>query len=170
MKDGCREQIASLLFFAVGIAFLVEAAAIDPGPPGLLGAGTVPLAVSAFIVCASAVAFFRAHRGSRPENREGAERSSIRRAFGKALGELVVAPVPIAVLGLAYVVLFGWFGYLLATGMIAFAAFLLFRNGLKQALIHSVLASVVLHLFFIELLGVFDPGGTVLDVRDLLGL
>ena len=82
----------------------------------------------------------------------------------------LVDALPLFALGLAFVWVFGAFGYVVACSALLFAALWLFGvRGLELALM-CLLTTAVLYLLFFKLMAVFEPAATIVNPLTLLGL
>jgi biotin transporter BioY len=60
------------------------------------------------------------------------------------------------------------FGYLIATLVSGFVAFLLFQNSFKASAINALIGAVLFYVVFIRLMGVYDPAGRLINFSALL--
>ncbi len=150
-----------LVLIAVALALLIASFDIRVDEAGLVGPRAVPQAVCVLLLIAGAALSIasarRAGQVRAPEPSARAEPSIPWRAL------------LLAALGLAFVPLFGAFGYLGATGLVTAATLALF--GVRRSVVlvcTAAVAAVVWHLAFVELMDVFAPAGRVFDAARLL--
>lgn len=78
--------------------------------------------------------------------------------------------VPLFVSGLAFVWLFGVFGYVVACLVLLLASAVLFGVRGQALVLLPVGATAVLYLLFFKLMNVFEPEATILNPLSLIGL
>ncbi|MES0827942.1 tripartite tricarboxylate transporter TctB family protein [Ruegeria sp. SCP11] len=78
--------------------------------------------------------------------------------------------VPLFLLGLAFVWMFGAFGYVVACFVTLFCAALLFAVRLPALILLPVIGTAVLYLLFFKLMTVFEPAATIFNPLSLIGL
>ena len=131
---------------------------------------SAPFAIGLFLVVLIAYQG-SVHIRSRKDNR--AQGKKIRRAGedaiaeGVALQPLLLFSGPLLLLMGGYGVLHGWFGYLIATALTGYAVLALFGNRLNTVLLCGTAGAIVFYFIFVDLLGVHDPPGSLLDVSHL---
>ncbi len=74
---------------------------------------------------------------------------------------------PLLLLLCIYGLFHGWFGYLIATALSGYAVFALFGNRLNKVLLHGSIGAIIFYFLFVNLLNVYDPPGTLLDVSNV---
>lgn len=78
--------------------------------------------------------------------------------------------VPLFLLGLAFVWMFGAFGYVTACFVLMLAAATIFAVRGPALILLPVGATMVLYLLFFKLMTVFEPEATILNPLSLIGL
>ncbi|WP_170416243.1 tripartite tricarboxylate transporter TctB family protein [Ruegeria atlantica] len=78
--------------------------------------------------------------------------------------------VPLFLMGLAFVWMFGAFGYVTACFVTLFCAGLLFAVRLPALILLPVIGTIVLYLLFFKLMTVFEPAATIFNPLSLIGL
>ena len=142
-----------------------------PGSEGAMtGALMAPLAIGLFLVILMG---YQAYGFVRSRNKGTTAVGKTGPSAGHMLEEsfaprsLLRYSGPLFLLMCAYGVLHTWFGYLIATAVSAYAAFALFGNRLNTVLLHGSVGAIVLYYVFVNLLSIYDPPGTVLDVSGV---
>lgn len=134
------------------------------------GSLSVPVSIALFLVV---LASYQVHAYVRTARRSNASTKVV----GQAGGEPVVegmslqafqrASGPLLLLMCVYGALHGWFGYLIATALSGYAVFALFGNRLNTVLLHGSVGAIVFYFLFVDLLGIHDPPGSLLDVSNV---
>ena len=158
---------------AFGIAFLFSSLQLEADSSGGIGARSLPLSMCVLFLALLAVeTYFELRKGLRKDQGAGPDANAEGEAEDdpRSIYPRVFALYALPSFGLVFVYGYfhGWFGYFLSTFLASLAIFALFRNGLKDVLIHSVIGTVVFYFVFINLLNVYDPPGTLIDLSDLL--
>lgn len=78
--------------------------------------------------------------------------------------------VPLFALGLAFVWMFGAFGYVTACFVLLLVAAVIFAVRGPALILLPVCATVVLYLLFFKLMTVFEPAATIVNPLSLIGL
>lgn len=78
--------------------------------------------------------------------------------------------VPLFLLGLLFVWMFGAFGYVVACFVLLLIALMIFAVRGPALILLPACATVVLYLLFFKLMTVFEPSATILNPLTLLGL
>lgn len=78
--------------------------------------------------------------------------------------------VPLFLLGLAFVWMFGAFGYIVACFVLLLIASLLFAVRPPALILLPVIGTIILYLLFFKLMTVFEPAATIFNPLSLLGL
>nr|WP_067287380.1 tripartite tricarboxylate transporter TctB family protein [Marinobacterium profundum] len=147
-----------ILAGVIGLIALWASTGIPDPVAGEIGAKLFPQAVSAALILISTLLLWNARRlPASDAPRDWMPQSS------------TLHVLLLATLGLTYVGLIEALGYALATLIASTAVFLLFGHRRPQRLLlMAVLATAAYYLCFFVGLGVYDPPGSVLDIRALL--
>ena len=157
------EFFLGLVVLSLGLFFFWSAQDIPVGGEDEFGARSLPQIVSALIAMFGAIwsgIYFIKWRTSIKPTESRSEKNL-----------LLTKVIPLMILSFVYAFLFQWFGYLVSTFLILFPVLYLYgnRSPVRLLLISSI-ATTIYYLIFIKALGVFDSGGSVFNLNQLLGL
>jgi len=157
------EFIAGIIVLVVGVVFLISAEDIPVGAEDDFGARSLPRAVSIMIIALGALWSVISYR--KIQKADGPSEPDPRNRF------LYKRVIPLMLLIFIYAMLFDWFGYLVSTFVIMVPVLYIYGNrSVSRLLAIAAASAAVYYLLFIKLMGVFDAGGSLININELLGL
>jgi len=155
------DWLPALAHFAFGAVFVYASMNVTRSFSGGYGHRMVPLTTSLIVTVLSAVLLVRSYLGS---NTAG-QSPDTQPLF---LRDLITRTAPLLALTALYALFFVWFGYFVSSLLTFIAVLLVFGTTWRLALFHGLVGTVLFYVMFIRVFGLYDPGGTILDLPTLL--
>lgn len=153
------DTLAGIAVIAVGVFFLWGAAQIETFGGDVIESDLIPRAVS-ILTCFAGVLLVVS--SLKAPQRSGGQAAAFR--------DFALITLPLAALILFYVLLWKWFGFLLATLLAAPVIFWTFGNrGWRTGLALPFAIAVLFYVLFFRIMGIFDAPGTVIDFAAIVG-
>ena len=157
------EMIVGLIILTIGAFFLWSAEDIPVSGEDDFGARSLPRAISVLVVFFGVIwtglHFFKWRQQSEPTQPNAQNKYLVSRI------------IPLMLSSFIYAALFQWFGYLVSTFLILIPVLWIYGNtSIRKLLKISVIATSIYYIIFIKFMGVFDAGGSVINIYELLGL
>ena len=160
MKLGYKAKLELYVagcIFLIGVFFFYQASKIGPALHDVVGPRALPLTLAFLLLLGSVAILARALLGYEGKIQEeyGFQTSDVKRIFA-VIGS-----------GAIYVLTFWAFGYFVSTGvavgliMVAFG-----HRKLWKILSFSLFSAVVYQFIFMGMMGLYDPAGQIVDLRD----
>jgi len=157
------EFFVGVIVVIIGVILLIFAGDIPVRGEDDFGAQSLPRTISSLIIAMGALWAVISYRKIRKN--EGSSGPDPRNRH------LLMRIIPLMLLSFLYATLFQWFGYLASTFVIMVVVLYIYGNRSHPQLLGTAAAAAVVYYFlFINLMGVFDAGGSVININDLLGL
>ena len=155
--------MAGMVIALIGIVFLISAEDIPVSGEDDFGARSLPRIISALIIAMGTL--WAAISYGKIQKTKASSAPNPRNLF------LRTRIIPLMLSSFIYAALFQWFGYLVSTFVILLPVLYIFGNrSIVPMLRIAATATAVYYVLFIKLMGVFDAGGSVININELLGL